>query len=254
MKKAQISSQFNWVFILIAGVIILTFFISIVNRQKDQADTKISINVINSFKTLMKSSMVKEDSTQIMSMPTQEIKFYCELDTCTVHGCYSGYGVKGTGIGISSDLMAIFSPKVISGRNLITSNMDWNMPFRVTNLLFVTTDQARYIVVNDTGNYFEKYRKVFPDNITIDFVNSVDEISDQNFYEVRYIFFNEPESDILTYDYLEPRGGKDSKRVSLVNIKHSGPIGETVYYSVNKTTIEKDDSVSYFFDNATMVA
>lgn len=254
MKKGQVSSQFNWVFILIAGVIILTFFISIVNKQKEQADVKISANVLNAFDTLIKSSVVKDRTTQIITMPKQDIEFYCELDTCTVHGCYSGYRVKGTGVSVGAEITSIFSPTLIQGSKLITSNLDWNMPFRVSNLLYVTTNQNRYVFVNDTQGYLKKYLSVIPDNITMDIVESVEEVNDLNYYNLRYILFNEDDNDILSYDFLKSKGGKNSKNVSIVNLKFdSDGIGSASYFRSDLNIVKQEDE-SVFFDNATMVA
>ena len=52
MKKGQVSFQLNWVFVIIIGVIILTFFISVVSKQKEVSDNKISASVAKSFETL----------------------------------------------------------------------------------------------------------------------------------------------------------------------------------------------------------
>ncbi|MBN2881586.1 hypothetical protein JXM83_06075 [Candidatus Woesearchaeota archaeon] len=257
MKKSQISSQFNWIFILIIGAVILTFFISIVSKQKDQAETKISINVVMSFKTILQSSLVKERSTQAISMPKQTLEFYCELDTCTTHGCYSGYRVEGSSVDVSSDLMSIFSPRKISGKKMITYSLDWNLPFKTLNFLFVTSDDVRYILVRDSLEDYKTVMKHFPDNITLDVVNSssLDSLIDEGFYNVRYIFLND-DSTLQSADLIDSVGGKNSKNVSAVNLEfESGSIGfgKISYYS-HLSGVKVKTGESYFIDNATMVA
>jgi len=252
MKKGQVSAQFNWIFILIAGAIILTFFISIVNNQQKQADVKISVNVLRAFDTLVKASSVQDKSTQIISMPNQDIEFFCEIDTCTVHGCYSGYQIPGTGVMVAADFKTLFSPRLLRGSKLITSNLDWNVPFRVSNLLYVTTDKNRYIFFNSSK--FSLYEEIIPDNITKDVVDDLSEVSDMNYYNVRYVFFNEDDNAILNYDFMNSKEGRNPKNVSVVNIKaDSNMVGSTSYFYVNVNPRKTNDD-AFFFDNATMVA
>jgi hypothetical protein len=254
-KRADVSVQFNWIFILIIGVIIITFFLSIVSKQKAQADTKISVNVVNAFKTILQSSLVKERATQMISLPNYDMEFYCDLDTCTDQGCNSGYRIKDSSVDMGSGQMSIFSPDVLKGRKMITYSFEWNMPFHIKNFLFVSADQIRYVVVNDTDPaMFFLFRRIYPDNFTTDFVKlgDLNKIKNENFYKVRYIFFNKDPNGLNLLSSIP-----GNVNVTAVNVKLSGKkgFGSVDYYYTkgNPISLVQYGTVNYF-DNATMLA
>lgn len=252
-KRADVSAQFNWIFILIIGAIILTFFITIVSKQKTQAEEQISLNVVMAFKTILQSSIVKERVTQMILLPKYDMEFYCDIDTCTDQGCNSGYRVKGSSIDISSDFMAIFSPEYIHGKKMITYSFDWNLPYRVENILILTTDNYRYVLINDSDQRKSAlFLTVKPDNLTMDVVkeSALSSIRDENHYNVRYIFFNK--QTMSPANMIQPDPGKVN--VSAVNVVFdSANFGHIDYYRLDQGSLSKTGTVN-FFDNATMLA
>lgn len=254
-KKSEISIQFNWIFILIVGVIIITFFLSIVSKQKSQSEQKISVNVITSFKTILKSSSVNERALQKISMPTYDMEFYCDLDTCTEQGCNSGYTVDKSGLDVSSGHMAIFSPDILKGKNIFTYSLGWNLPYHVQNFLFVTTDQVRYVIANDSDTIkLNLFKEIMPDNLTYSFVHSDDlstKIKDQNYYKVRYIFFNKDPNTISSNNFLNSVSNKINSTV--IYLDFNGAYSGTTYYYQVSSGLNFKGSVN-FFDNASMLA
>lgn len=238
---------------MIIGAIILTFFISIVSKQKTQAEEQISLNVVMAFKTILQSSIVKERVTQMILLPKYDMEFYCDIDTCTEQGCNSGYRVKGSGIDVSSDFMSIFSPEFIHGKKMITYSFEWNLPYRIENFLFLTTDNYRYVLVNDSDpKRVSDFLVIKPDNLTIDIVkeSQLSSVRDQNHYNVRYIFFNK--ATVSPANLIQSSSSE-------VNVSAVSVIFETVnfghidYYSFKQGTFQKTGTVN-FFDNATMLA
>ena len=55
-KKAMIEVQFNWIFILIAGIIILVFFIGFASWHKDNVERRIAADVLVKIRTILINS------------------------------------------------------------------------------------------------------------------------------------------------------------------------------------------------------
>ena len=77
-KIAQISIQFSWIFILIAGAIILLFFTSIIYKQKDISEQKLSASVLNQLETILTSSGLSSGTINAIDTPQLELGFLCD--------------------------------------------------------------------------------------------------------------------------------------------------------------------------------
>ena len=53
MKKGQIQVTFNWIYITIAGAVILLFFFGIVVKQKAASEEKLSIEVVRILESIL---------------------------------------------------------------------------------------------------------------------------------------------------------------------------------------------------------
>ena len=59
-KKAQIQFTFNWIYILIAGMVILIFFVSIVAKQKTSSEEHLNAEVVRVMESIFTASGVSE--------------------------------------------------------------------------------------------------------------------------------------------------------------------------------------------------
>ena len=48
-KKGNVEVQFNWIFVILIGTMLLVFFVSLANKSTDAADSKLNLNIVNSF-------------------------------------------------------------------------------------------------------------------------------------------------------------------------------------------------------------
>jgi len=107
---------------------------------------------------------------------------------------------------------------VIKGRTLLAWALDWNAPYHVTNFLYLTTPNIRYIFIN-SGNAEELYH-ILPDTINKIIVepDHITNIKDTGNY-LRFIFFNnpEPEDIVLSSDI----GKIPDNKVSAINVNEN---------------------------------
>ena len=55
-KKAIIASQFNWLFILIVGAVILFFFVTSSRNQEKNADVELAVNFLEHLSPILSAS------------------------------------------------------------------------------------------------------------------------------------------------------------------------------------------------------
>ncbi len=133
-KKAQMSIQFNWIFVLIAGGIILMFFVGVVMKQKGVSEQNLAATIVTDLDAIFTGAEVSAGTATLIDMPKTEIEVACD-----------GFSISGVKRSLEGNI--IFAPSSLEGRNLITWSQEWNIPYKVTNFLYLTTDDIRYIFV-----------------------------------------------------------------------------------------------------------
>ena len=190
-KKGVIELQFNWIFILIAGAVILIFFGYLVTTIRGTAEEKTSTTVLSNLETILTGAGVSTGTINFIKLPKSEVEISCER--------FSIGDLRRT---IESDV--IFAPRKIKGRDLMTWTLEWAVPYRVNNFLYLTSPQVRYVLVFDgtfgsnSESLMLKINESLPEEINKEIVKTsgaasfplYSSIKDLNNYEVRFIFFN----------------------------------------------------------------
>jgi len=183
-KKAQISIQFNWIFVIIAGSIILLFFGGLVIKQKSASENKFCGTVLNSLEVTLSSVAESSGTEKVSDMPSQEI-----FVTCEEYGCFGSTNIPAKSFGN----IPSFSPGALKGLDLISYSLEWGVPFRVINFLFITNPENRYYLIysGSSAKALEISDKL-PLNMTYELIsyNSVSNVLDKNDNKVRLIFFD----------------------------------------------------------------
>src|SRR3989338_7686040 len=155
-KKGQIEVQFNWIFVLIVGALILVFFIAIVNAKKKAADKNLAFDILGKIDLIINGALTIPKTGQIFEMPKIEFNFQCDR-------------IYALGVDRQFQDRVVFGPDLLKGRQLIVWSQDWNVPYKTANFLYVTADNVRYIIYYDTSE--TEARQLFselPDNLTKD--------------------------------------------------------------------------------------
>ena len=105
--------------------------------------------------------------------------------------------------------------------------MDFSAPFKIVNLLYLTSPQIRYIFVSNTAFDQEIYYSL-PDEINKEIVEETPSIEDKNNYKVKFIFFDTPSEVPHSLQYMP------NKDVTAIKIT-----GNTIEF------YEKDDSGNF---------
>lgn len=186
-KRGVIEVHFNWIFVLIAGAIILFFFISIVNKQREFSEIRSSGTIITNLESILTGAQISTNTINIVDIPKVGIGFECNR-----------YFIGVTHKQTKGDV--IFSPNLLKGKKLITWALEWNMPYRVTNFLYLTDPELRYVIVNKPDRPGFKIFNELPKEMNKELIeiNRLNTFSDKNNYKVKFIFFDNKEDDVLS--------------------------------------------------------
>ena len=239
-RKGVIEIQFNWIFIMIVGGLILMFFIAIVVQQGKVSNKRISSSISLDMQSIFSGAQISTNTEHTVDIPPVNILFECEDG-------YSSYSV-GDSVITLGDSIVIFSPDMVYGksREIITWTLDWNAPYRVTNFLYITSPYARYVIVNDNPSLSSYVHSALPDLIFKELTDDYAGIDDRNNYRVRIARFGDLPEQLPVPEDL---AALEDESVSLVSIESSGGTlkgtGKVHFYSKNGVIFEREGTSAY---------
>ena len=68
-KKGVIEIQFNWIFVLIAGFIIITLFTTIIVKQRDVSEKSTNVMVLKNLDAILSGSEASAGTVNIVKIP-----------------------------------------------------------------------------------------------------------------------------------------------------------------------------------------
>ena len=251
-RKGVISIQLNWMFVLIVGAIILTFFIVIVQKQRAYSEESIAGIVQVDLQAVFSSSHVSTGTASIVEIPNQVISYSCE-----------GFKV---GNQFAAKFPYAFAPDSIkSDRNTVSVYAyDWSVPYRVTNFLYVTSPDIKYIIYDDNLALATALEELLPPKYIVKddksrlFMNK--EIGsltdDMNNYKIRVIYFT---------DNLPNLAGKYSEKQKISALKvvpscsgtPEGKLkcrGDLTFHNYNESSNGWSNDVSDYVGEASLLA
>ncbi|MDO8740233.1 MAG: hypothetical protein Q7J54_01520 [Candidatus Woesearchaeota archaeon] len=219
----MIEVQFNWIFVMIAGSLILLFFIAIVNWQRGLAETNLAKDVRNNLRTIITHSKLgtEESRENLIRTPNKKINFVCEDAT-------SSFNIEKTGVSESLATTVLFSPDFIKGREMVTYTMKWKSPFFIMNFLYITSPEVRYILVKDaaqpeTEAKANEFYTLLPEKILKEITDysEIGTIQNTNNYKIKFIFFYQTHSGNIAPSFPD-FFDKIKNQITAININDDG--------------------------------
>lgn len=195
-KKAQIAISFNWIFVIIVGVVFLTFFFSIISSQTKSSEKKVSATIAKQFETILGTTSQQPGTFKTYRTSPIELNFFCDANRAV-----SYYAIKDFPAGETTyDVM--FTPEKMQGTSMFTWTQEWNYPFSVTNFLYVTNKFQMFVVYDPGSIRSSKVPQLldhFPSNLTVYRMNDTKwptAIMNNDVYT--YVFFANQLNDIIS--------------------------------------------------------
>jgi len=158
-KKGQIEVSFHWIFILIAGGVILGFFLILTMRQKDAATEDISRSVSGRLDSILSTVQQNPDSTQPLSNLGVVLQFDCAQDGHT-------YQVEGGTSKTYLESEIIFTPRIVGGSNTMVRTKTYYSPYPVVQILYFSDEKTQYIFTDSMSAYYQELPDQFEKNLT----------------------------------------------------------------------------------------
>lgn len=200
-KRAEVEIQFNWLYMLIAGAVILIFFINLSGKYKERSEFELSEFILSELSMISSSSQMSSDTKSRIDVPGLDINLRCYSDTCGPSGCDTSFDFKNQGVNPPAWFFVepVFSPWNIRGDHLITWSLDWNVPYKVSSFLYLTGDDYKYVLIHNDVNsrsVAEDVYRLFSENefVELELVSEADVPTIEYGGEslVKFIFFYVP--------------------------------------------------------------
>ncbi len=152
-RKGQIEITFNWVYILIAGAVILLFFVSLIVKQKEISEERLAEDVVRVMESIFTGAQVSEktkSSLPLGGLSERDLYFRCE-------DAVGEYGIKGLPARTQNSLDPLFAPKEVTGTRLILWSLPYFLPFKITDFLFLTSDKHHYVFVGAGSGFSDQF-------------------------------------------------------------------------------------------------
>lgn len=165
-KKGQVTEQFNWVFAIIAGSIILLFFLFVIGQIKVSSDAKLAVTVLNNFDAILTGSSVTANSLNVIdSSKLLAFDISCEKDG------FSELTLVGSNSRISLNQRLLYSPLTTSGQRFYLYVAPVERPFNLGNAMLLTGDNVLFAIYNtDSSEGLNDIYSLFPENISAELV------------------------------------------------------------------------------------
>lgn len=182
-KSGQIQVTFNWIFILIVGAIILTFFTWIVINQQSTAEKQIAGNVVKIMDTIFTGAGVSENTKNLIDSSGL-------ADYTLTFDCSDGvgeFGIKDKGVGSQNNIIPIFAPLEIKSPRLITWSLPYMLPFKGSDLLFITSPNTKYYLAGMNDDFMTEFIEEAEDFGNVERVIDYQGIDPGDAFQVRIV-------------------------------------------------------------------
>ncbi len=152
-RKAQVEITFNWVYILIAGAVILLFFVGIAVKEKASAQQSLGQDLVNTMDSIFTGAGVSEKTKNFIDiggLAEYTLYFNCQ-DGITQ------YGLKDTSARSENNIDAIFAPSELKAPQLITWSLPYLLPYKVMDFLYISSSNTRYYLYSNNQKFVNEF-------------------------------------------------------------------------------------------------
>jgi hypothetical protein len=143
-KRAQFEMQFHWIFVLVAGALILAFFFTVAHKQRAISTERLQSTLAIDIENIFTGAIVSRGTAQSLPVPPQGLK----VKGCETCDCKFMVGRAPIPFGDKS----IFAPELLEDRNIKVWAQELKIPYRATNFLYLTNPNIKYYFVYNEGD------------------------------------------------------------------------------------------------------
>jgi Flp pilus assembly protein TadG len=233
--KKGIGAIFAWIFILLAGSLIITLFIILAQGQAVNAKNTLSQRAFQNVNTIITTQQTTSNIATNVSIPQSDIRLSCRV--------FYDKNSESVALLNQLDIGGYAQPldtQLITGRDMEASQLNvfskkWNAPFSAGNILMVSNPDELVIYEEKTPNaYREEFADLFPENIDVKNASITPNIRMRQ--NVRVIIIDTSSSS--SFSAFQPYEDSDNAIFMHVKPKDSGDTlaeGTITYYTEGQT-------------------
>lgn len=242
--------QFNWVFVMIAGALILVFFFGIVQKQRELSNAKIADSLLTNIESIATGAAISKGTVQPVDLPNVGVDFGCTDE------CLCTYSIGDVRKDYNDKI--IFAPGFIKSSKILLWTLDWKVPFRATNFVYATASNNKYFFITDKPTptaLFSRLGEIIPPEVNSEFVQAgslsavQQNIRNENYNSAKFILVDtdKPTASALAATIIDSSFRRTD--VGVVHISSSGQGGEITFYdktSTSRLEFEQSGPLSYY--------
>lgn len=133
--------QFHWIFILIAGALILAFFFTVAQKQRALSAEKLQYSLVTDVEDIFVGALVNKGAAVALPLPPQGLGFEC------TRGCDCHFQISRAEKSFGGK--SFFGPSLLNGEDALVWTLDWLVPYRASNFVLITNPQQLFVFVYD---------------------------------------------------------------------------------------------------------
>ncbi len=143
-RKKAFEMQFHWIFILIAGGLILAFFFTVTQKQRAISQERLQLTLATDIENIFTGAIVSKGTAQSLPVPPQGIAFECS------EGCDCDFRIGRAPRSFGDK--SLFAPDILKERKIKVWAQELKLPYRATNFLYLTNPNLKYYFVYNEGD------------------------------------------------------------------------------------------------------
>ena len=155
MNKGQVEVSFNWIFILIAGGAILFFFFMVIDFETEATEEEISRTVGERMDSIFGTLSAGSGTYQ----SHDSVSFFLDFE-CDGAGNHL-FRVNEGSSEVILESEVFFSPRTIGNGELYTWTETFSKPMPISNLLYVSDQNTRYVFDDEVSHIQSNFPDVF---------------------------------------------------------------------------------------------
>ncbi len=224
---------------MIVAFFIMIFVVSSITKSKDISNSDVNIEIRANVGSIITTAEQSTETFKVISTPEVTIKGLCEEN-------YSAYLINNNVVRIEN--LVLYSPEQVKGRKIYTWAKEYKMPMKITNVLYLSDPDHKYIFVNSSeDNKILNIVVEFPENMSMEIINyeELKNYEDKNFNYYTFIIVN---SDNINNFF--PTDTKIRKKSAIVVFDfesfnfESGKVDFYNYYSLSNNWVN-DGTLDY---------
>lgn len=188
--SGQLSITVNWIYVLIAGAVILLFFVSLVIQQKASSERELSRDILATLNSIFTGAAVADKTKNTVAAPgLAEFSLYF---TCAEQ--ITEFGIKGSTERLQDRITPMFAPLELKTPQLSLWSLPYKLPYKVIDFLMITSENTKYFFIGNDPFIQEFLNESKPDKATGFRINaaradSVAAIDPEGNFQVRVVDF-----------------------------------------------------------------